>query len=159
VNQKLRLIYVVEALPDPGSAPSEVWQVALWEQHPALLPVGLEKQVVSTEAGDADLLMPWFASRDRSVVIWAFAEVRRMHPKATDLDALDTLSLADQLTLTLDLALEYVGLAEEGRGHNERSHYLARALRQIAAKNTSVCPSVTPIESEAGLITFEGDAL
>jgi hypothetical protein len=134
VNQKSRLSYVVEALPDPGSAPPEAWRVVLWNQHPALLPVGLEKLVVSTEAGDADVYMPWFASRHRSVVIWAFAEVRRLHPKATDLDALDALSLADRLALTLDFALKYVQLAEEGRGHNERSHYLARALREIAGR-------------------------
>lgn len=158
MKQKLHSIYVVEALPDPGSAPSEAWRVVLWEQHPALLPHRLEKLVVSTEAGDTELHMPWFASRNRSVVIWAFAEVRRLHPKATDLDALDTLSLADQLTLTLDLALEYVGLAEEGRGHNERSHYLARALRQISAENTSVCPSAPTTDGQAGLVSFQGDA-
>ena len=35
--------------------------------------------------------------------------------------------------MSLDLALEYIQLAEDGRGHNDRSRYLARCLRQIAS--------------------------
>ena len=31
----------------------------------------------------------------------------------------------------LQLSLEYIALAEDGRGHNARSHYLAQQLRKI----------------------------
>ncbi|MBK8034684.1 MAG: hypothetical protein IPK17_35315 [Chloroflexi bacterium] len=77
--------------------------------------------------------MPYGASRDREVLLWAFAEVKRLHPPPTDLERLNTLPLAEQFRLALNLALEYVQLAEDGRGHNDRSRYLARCLRQIAS--------------------------
>jgi len=132
MNHKLRPIYVVEPLPNELASGAQ-WQVVAWKQHRALLPLGLVKHIVSTEAGDVELHMPYMPSRDRTCVMWAFAEVRRIHSEATDLDALDTLSLSEKHALTLRLALEYVELAEDGRGHNDRSRYLARCLRQIAS--------------------------
>ena len=128
MKQENSSIYVVEALPT-----EERWQVRRWQQHSALLPLGLILHTVSTEAGDVELHMPYGASRDRDVLVWAFAEVKRLHPPPTDLETLNTLPLAEQFRLSLDLALEYIQLAEDGRGHNDRSRYLARCLRQIAS--------------------------
>ncbi|MCK6580774.1 MAG: hypothetical protein L6Q98_22000 [Anaerolineae bacterium] len=128
MKQENSSIYVVEALPT-----EERWKVRQWQQHSALLPLGLILHTVSTEAGDVELHMPYGASRDRDVLLWAFAEVKRLHPPPTDLERLNTLPLAEQFRLSLDLALEYIQLAEDGRGHNDRSRYLARCLRQIAS--------------------------
>ncbi|NUQ05805.1 MAG: hypothetical protein HUU31_18080 [Anaerolineae bacterium] len=128
MKQEKSSIYVVEALPDQVG-----WHVRRWQQPSALLPLGLILHTVSTEAGDVELHMPYGASRDRDVLLWAFAEVKWLHPPPTDLATLDTLPLTDQLRLTLDLALEYIQLAENGRGHNDRSRYLARCLRQVAS--------------------------
>lgn len=125
-------IYVVEALPT-----EERWQVRRWQQHSALLPLGLTLHTVSTEAGDVDLYLPSAASRDRDALLWAFAEVKRLHPPPTDLERLNTLPLVEQFRLSLNLALEYIQLAEDGRGHNDRSRYLARCLRQIASVTTN----------------------
>ena len=127
MKQENSLIYVVEALPT-----EEPWRVRRWQQPSALLPLGLILHTVSTEAGDVELHMPYGASRDRDVLLWAFAEVKRLHPPPRDLERLNTLPLAEQFRLSLDLALEYIQLAEDGRGHNDRSRYLARCLRQIA---------------------------
>jgi hypothetical protein len=128
MKQESLSIYVVEALPT-----EERWQVRRWQQPSALLPLGLILHTVNTEAGDVELHMPYGASRDREVLLWAFAEVKRLHPPPTDLETLTTLPLTEQFRLTLNLALEYVQLAEDGRGHNDRSRYLARCLRQIAS--------------------------
>jgi hypothetical protein len=128
MKQENMSIYVVEALPT-----EERWPVRRWQQPSALLPLGLILHTVSTEAGDAELHMPYGASRDRDVLLWAFTEVKRLHPPPTDLERLSTLSVAEQFQLALTLALEYIQLAEDGRGHNDRSRYLARCLRQIAS--------------------------
>jgi hypothetical protein len=128
MKQEKSSIYVVETLPT-----EERWQVSRWQQPSALFPLGLILHTVSTEAGDVELHMPYGASRNRDVLLWAFAEVKRLHPPPTDLETLNSLPLAEQLRLSLDLALEYVQLAEDGRGHNDRSRYLARCLRQIAS--------------------------
>ncbi|MBK9750769.1 MAG: hypothetical protein IPO91_28960 [Chloroflexi bacterium] len=128
MKQENSLIFVVEALPT-----EEPWRVRRWQQHSALLPLGLILHTVSTEAGDVELYMPYGASRDRDVLLWAFAEVKRLHPPPTDLERLNAFPLAEQFRLSLDLALEYIQLAEDGRGHNDRSRYLARCLRQIAS--------------------------
>jgi len=125
-------IYVVEPLSNELASGAQ-WQVVAWKQHRALLPLGLVKQIVSTEAGDVELHMPYMPSRDRDVVLWTFSEVRRLHPPPTDLETPDTLTTAEQFRLTLKLALEYIEIAEDGRGHNDRSRYLARCLRQIAS--------------------------
>lgn len=126
MKQEKSSIYVVEALPT-----EERWQVRRWHQPSALLPLGLILHTVSTEAGDVELHMPYGASRDRDVLLWAFAEVKRLHPPPTDLKALNTLPLAEQIRLSLNLALEYIQLAEDGRGHNDRSCYLARCIRAL----------------------------
>jgi len=149
MNQKLCPIYVVEALSDKGKDATEAWQVAVWHQHPALLPYALVRHVVSTEVGDVELHMPYMPSRDRMCVMWAFAEVKQLHPPPTDLETLDTLTPREQLRLTLELALEYVELAEDGRGHNDRSRYLARCLRQIASITPN--PVGSTAESDEGL--------
>jgi len=133
MNRQLCPIYVVEIASGEIETAPEQWQVVAWKQHRALLPLGLVKHIVSTEAGDVELHTPYMPSRDRMCVMWAFAEVRRLHPPPTDLETLDTLTPREQLRLTLKLALEYVELAEDGRGHNDRSRYLARCLRQIAS--------------------------
>ena len=128
MKQENSSIYVVEALPT-----EERWQVRQWRQPSALLPLDLILHTVSTEAGDVELHMPYGASGDRDTLLWAFAEVKRLHPPPTDLETLTSLPLIEQFRLSLDLALEYVQLAEDGRGHNDRSRYLARCLRQIAS--------------------------
>ena len=128
MKQEQLSIYVVEAI-----STEERWQVRRWQQHSALLPLGLILHTVSTEAGDVELHMPYGASRDREVLLWAFAEVKRLHPPPTDLETLTSLSLTEQFQLALTLALEYIQLAEDGRGHNDRSRYLARCLRQIVS--------------------------
>jgi len=125
-------IYVVEPLPNESSSEAQL-QVSQWQQHPALPPVELLHYSVNTEAGDVELYLPYNAYRNRSVLLWALAEVKRLHPKPTDLPMLDTLTLAEQFTRSLKLALEYIEIAEDGRGHNDRSRYLARCLRQIAS--------------------------
>jgi len=134
MQKEMKPIYVVEVASGEVETATEGWQVASWRQHPALLPLGLIMRKVSTEAGDAEVYMPFMVSINQPLMFWAFAEVRRMHPKSTDLDALDTLSLNDQLILTLELALEYVRLAEDGRGHNDRLRYIARSLRRITER-------------------------
>lgn len=123
-------IYVVKAVLDEDVGRPQ-WHVKRWTQPPVLLPRDLISQVISTTSGDVEVYMPYEATRDRNVWMWAHAEIRRLHPKPTDLETLDTLTLAEQFRLGLDMALEYVEIAEDGRGHNERSHYLSRCLRQI----------------------------
>jgi hypothetical protein len=47
----------------------------------------------------------------------------------------------------LQMSLEYIALAEDGRGHNARSRYLARQLREIQqymAQRIDVTSVVTP---------------
>lgn len=149
-------IYVVEAL-----LTEERWQVRQWQQPSALLPLGLILHTVSTEAGDVELHMPYGASRDRDVLLWAFAEIKRLHPPPSDLERLNTLPLAEQFRLALNLALEYIQLAEDGRGHNDRSRYLARCLRQIASTipNTvgSTAASGAGSSDEQAVIDASGD--
>jgi len=134
MQKEMKSIYVVEVASGEVETATEGWQVASWRQHPALLPLGLIMRKVSTEAGDVEVYMPFMVSINQSLLYWAFEQVRQLHPKATDLDALDTLSLTEQLLLTLDLALEYAQLVEDGRGHSDRSRYIARCLHQIAQR-------------------------
>ena len=70
MKQENSSIYVVEATPT-----EERWQVRRWQQHSALLPLGLILHTVSTEAGDVELHMPYGASRDRHTLLWAVGEV------------------------------------------------------------------------------------
>lgn len=143
MKQENSPIYVVEAIPN-----QEGWQVRRWQQPSVLLPLGLILHTVSTEAGDVELHMPYGASRDRDALLWAFAEVKRMHPPPTDLERLNRFTSAEQFRMTLNLALEYVQLAEDGRGHCVRSRYLARCLRQIASITSN--PVGSTAESDAG---------
>ena len=155
MKQENSSIYVVEALPT-----EERWQVRRWQQPSALLPLGLILHTVSTEAGDVELHMPYGASRDREVLLWAFAEVKRLHPPPSDLETLNILPLAAQFQLALTLALEYIQLAEDGRGHNDRSRYLARCLRQIASTINQVGSTALSAEGssdEQAVIDASGD--
>ncbi|MBK9750892.1 MAG: hypothetical protein IPO91_29580 [Chloroflexi bacterium] len=148
MKQENSSIYVVEAFPA-----EERWQVRRWQQHSALLPLGLILHTVSTEAGDVELHMPYGASRDRDVLLWAFAEVKRLHPPPTELETLTSFPLTEQFQLALTLALEYIQLAEDGRGHNDRSHYLARCLRQIATTTNQVGSTAVSDEKLSGTST------
>lgn len=147
MSQQSRPIYTAEA----ASEGVEGWRIKRWEQHPALLPRGLERHIVSTDAGDVELHMPFVPSLERMRLYAAFDQVARLYPRPTELEALETMSRDERLTLALRFALEYVGLAEDGCGHNERSRYLARCLHRIESltcQNT-VCPTAALDESEA----------
>lgn len=142
-----RPIYVAEATSDG----TERWRIVRWEQHPALLPFGLVKHIVSTDAGDVELHIPFVPTLERKRLYTALDQVSRLHPKPTDFEALKAMSRDQLLTLALRFALEYVGLAEDGRGHNDRSRYLARCLRRIESltQQDLVCPTAALDESEA----------
>jgi hypothetical protein len=142
-----RPIYVAEAL----SEESEGWRIVRWDQHPALLPLGLVRHIISTEAGDVELHMPFVPMLERQRLYAAFDQVSRLHPKPTDFEALEAMSRDELLTLALRFALEYVGLAEEGCGHNDRSRYIARCLRRIESLTHQdlVCPTAALDESKA----------
>lgn len=140
-------IYLVEAI--PGEDGGKKWRIRRWQEHPALIPLFLIGYTESTAAGDVKVYMPYEATRDRTVRMWAHAEIRRLHPKPTDLETLDTLTLAEQFRLGLDMALEYVEIAEDGRGHNDRSHYLARCLRQIGRITSNPVCSTASLNSGA----------
>jgi hypothetical protein len=120
-------IYLAETIPTEMG-----WQVRRWQQHPVLLPRGLVRRTVSTAAGDVAVYLPDEVRRNREVLYQVFAEVQQLHPKPDDLNTLNMLTRTEQLRRALDMALEYVELAEDGRGHNERSHHLARCLRHIS---------------------------
>jgi len=148
-----RPIYVAEEI----SEETEQWRLARWEQHPALLPLGLLRHIVSTEAGDVELHMPFVPALDRQRLYAAFDQVSRLHPKPTDFEALDTMSRDQLLMLVLRFALEYVGLAEDGRGHNDRSRYIAPCLRRMEGltRQEDVCPTAALDKREAVINTGE----
>lgn len=145
MKEQSRPIYTVEATFEG----TEEWQIARWDQHPALMPLGLEKHIVSTEAGDVELHMPFVPTLERQRLYAAFDQVSRLHPTPTDLEALETMNRDDLLTLALRFALEYIGLAEDGRGHNDRSRYLARCLHRIESLTHLVCPTAALDERSA----------
>ncbi len=149
-----RPIYIAEEI----SEETEGWRIVRWDQHPALLPLGLVRHIVSTEAGDVELHMPFVPTLERKRLSAAFDQVSRLHPKPTDLEALEVMSRDELLTLALRFALEYVGLAEDGRGHNDRSRYLARYLRRIESLTHQdlVCPTAALHESSA--VFSEGES-
>ena len=140
-------IYLVETIPTELG-----WQVRRWQQHPILLPYGLIRRTVSTAAGDVDVYLPDEIWRNRDVLYRVFAEVQQLHPKPDDLNTLDMLTRSEQLRLALDMALEYVERAEDGRGHNERSHHLARCLRHISNIISN------PVGSTADAVGLSSDA-
>ncbi len=124
-------IYVVKPVSDAESEAAGGWEVRRWDEHPALVPLGLEVYTVSTAAGDVKLHLPYLFSRDPAQVGWAFRQVERLHPKPQDMERLEALSQAERVQLALNMALEYIALAEDGRGHNDRSRYLARCIREL----------------------------
>lgn len=126
-------IYVVKPVFDAENEAAGAWEVQRWEEHPALVPFGLEVYTVSTAAGDMKLHLPYVFSRDPAQVGWAFRQVERLHPKPQDMERLESLSQVERVQLALDMTLEYIALAEDGRGHNDRSRYLARCIRQLKA--------------------------
>jgi hypothetical protein len=124
-------IYVVMPLSDLDSERTGEWQVERWDDHPALVPRGLVVRTVSTAAGDVELHIPYPLSRDLTRLGWAYNEVEKLHPGPDDMKQVEDLPASKRLTLALAFALEYVGLAEDGRGHNARSRYLARCIRHL----------------------------
>ena len=123
-----KTIYVL--MHRPTSDCEEGWEVIQWSQHPALAPHSGCKQNVSTAAGDVELRVPPLAERNYKVLGWAHQQIEHLHPRRENL-SLECMSDEALLRETLHMSLEYVALAEDGRGHNARSRYLAGQLRQI----------------------------
>jgi hypothetical protein len=136
MQKKPLAIYVVKPLSGLDSERTGEWRVERWDDHPALFPRGLVVHIVSTAAGDVELHIPYPISRDSTRLGWAFNEVEKLHPKPDDMDWVEALPTSKMLLLTLKLALEYVELAEDGRGHNARSRYLARCIRHLEYINS-----------------------
>jgi len=112
-------IYMLKPLSDAENEADGGWEVRRWEEHPALVPLGLEVYTVSTAADDVKLHLPYLFSRDPAQVGWAFRQVERLHPKPQEMERLESLSQAERVRLALDMAQEYIALAEDGRGHND----------------------------------------
>jgi hypothetical protein len=129
-KDKQKTIYVLVYCPSEGSDPLKEWNVTQWHEHPALAPHSGGKQKVSTAAGDVELRVPPLAERNYKVLGWAHQRIEQLHPHP---DSLSLESMNDDALLreVLQMSLEYIALAEDGRGHNARSHYLARQLRGI----------------------------
>lgn len=129
-KDKEKTIYVLEYCPSEGSDPLKEWNVTQWHEHPALAPHSGGKQKVSTAAGDVELRVPPLAERNYKILGWAHQHIEQLHPRS---DSLSSESMTDEALLrkALQMSLEYIGLTEEGRGHNARSHYLAQQLRAI----------------------------
>jgi hypothetical protein len=116
-------IYVLVRLEDK-------WEVVRWTEHPALPSYEAGKQTVSTAAGDIELRVPLLAERNNQLLAWAHQRVEQLHPYPDSLSP-ERMTDAGLLSETLRMSLEYIALAEDGRGHNARSRYLARQLREI----------------------------
>ena len=129
-KDKAKAIYVLVYCPSEGSDLQKEWEVTRWHEHPALAPHSGGKQKVSTAAGDVELRVPPLAERNYKVLGWAHQRIEQLHPRP---DSLSLESMSDDALLreVLQMSLEYIALAEDGRGHNARSHYLARQLRGI----------------------------
>lgn len=126
-----KAIYVLVYRPQMGDdQPEEAWEVVRWLEHPALAPHSGSKQNVSTAAGDVELRVPPLAERNYRVLGRAHQRIEQLHPRPENLSP-ETLSNEALLSETLHLSLEYIALAEDGRGNNARSHYLAAQLLQI----------------------------
>lgn len=132
MTDKQRTIYVLVYCPpaDRDEGRQEEWEVVEWSQHPALAPYSGGKQKVSTAADDVELRVPPLAERNYKVLAWAHQCIEQLHPRP---DSLSPESMTDEALLreVLQMSLEYIALAEEGRGHNARSRYLARQLAKI----------------------------
>ena len=123
---KQKTIYVL----CPSEELDEKWDVIQWREHPALAPHSGGKEKVSTASGDVELRVPPIADHDYKILGWASQRIEQLHPRP---DSLLTENMTDKALLSesLQMALEYIALAEDGRGHNARSRYLAQQLRTI----------------------------
>lgn len=110
--------------------PEDKWEVVRWTEHPALAPHEGGKQRVSTAAGDVELRVPPVAERNNQLLAWAHQRVERLHPYPDSLSP-ERMTDAALLRETLHISLEYIALAEDGRGHNARSRHVAQQLREI----------------------------
>jgi hypothetical protein len=106
------------------------WAVVRWSQHPAFAPHVGGKQTVSTAAGDVELRVPPRAERNYQVLGWAQQRIEQLHPRPDHLSP-QGMTTEGLLRECLQLSLEYIALAEDGRGHTARSRYLAQQLREI----------------------------
>ncbi len=129
-NRKKKTIYVLIHRPSEGSDPQKEWEVFQWREHPALAPHSGGKQKVSTASGDVELRVPPFAERNYKVLGWASQRIEQLHPRPAMLE-LEHMSDEALLREVLQLSLEYIALAEDGRGHIPRSRFIARQLREI----------------------------
>ena len=129
-KDKEKAIYVLVYCPSEDSDPHKEWEVTRWLEHPALAPHSGGKQKVSTAVGDVELRVPPLAERNYKVLGWAHRCIEQLHPRPASL-SLEGMSEEALLKEVLQMSLEYVALAEDGRGHNARSRYLARQLREI----------------------------
>jgi hypothetical protein len=125
-NSKQKTIYVL----CPSEAIDEEWDVIEWQEHPALAPHSGGRRKISTASGDVELRLPTIAEHNYKVLGWASQRINRLHPYP---DEFSPESMTDQALLleAVEMSLEYIELAEDGRGHNARSRYLAQQLRKI----------------------------
>ena len=113
----------------------EEWDVIQWLEHPALAPHSGGRRKVSTAAGDIELRVPPIAERNYKILGWASQRIEQLHPRPEML-VLEPMSGEALFKEVLQLSLEYVALAEDGRGHNPRSRFIARQLREIQQHKT-----------------------
>jgi hypothetical protein len=93
---------------------------------------GINKVVVNIGLGEAlqNARALERAERNYKILGWASQRIEQLHPHPDSL-SLESMSDEDLLREALQMSREYIALAEDGRGHNARSHYLARQLRGI----------------------------
>jgi hypothetical protein len=120
---KQQMIYVL-------SGDGTNWAVSPWLEHPALAPHAGGRRKVSTASGDVELRIPPLAEGNYKVLGWASQRIEDMHPRPDRLP-IEQMTQAELLKVSVQIALEYVALAEDGRGHNARSRYLAQQIREI----------------------------
>ncbi|MEO1644737.1 MAG: hypothetical protein AAFR67_06085 [Chloroflexota bacterium] len=130
MTKNKKTIYVLVHCPSEGGDPSNEWDVIQWGEHPALAPHSGGKRKVSTAAGDVELRVPALVEHNYKVLGWVSQRIEQLHPRP-DMLALENLSHDALLKEVVHLSLEYVELAEDGRGHNARSRYLAQQIRKI----------------------------
>lgn len=129
-KSKQKTIYVLVHCPTEGGDANKEWDVIQWQEPPALAPHSGGKRNMSTAAGDVELRVPSLVERNYKVLGWASQRIEQLHPRP-DMLALENLSHEALLKEVVQLSLEYIELAEDGRGHNARSHFIARQLREI----------------------------
>lgn len=129
-KDKQKMIYVLVHCPSEDCDPHKDWKVIQWLEHPVLAPHSGGKRKVSTASGDVELRLPALAERNYKILGWASQRIEQLHPRPEML-SLESVSEEELLKEVLQLSLEYVALAEDGRGHNARSRFIARQLREI----------------------------